>query len=133
MKKEKKYIDFSWKFFPDKGNRKTPDCRNYDCDDMYQLLIWRNLVRLFFLNWRNVWYTYKYLLKYFPFLGMAVWAVSGSWIAGLATLTIYIPLRIIIDKKISFLDQIQILTPGLIDPQLTPVFGNLLPFSNEGY
>jgi len=131
MKKVKKYIDFSWKFFPDKENRPIPDCRNYDCDDMYQLLIWRNLVRLFFLNWRNVWYTYKYLLKYFPFLGLAVWAISGSWIAGLATLTIYIPLRIIIDKKISTLDQLQFLMPAFVDSQLTPVFGNLLPFEMD--
>ena len=128
MKKEKKYIDFRWKFFPDKENRKTPDCRKYDCDDPYQLLKWRNNVRLFFLNWRYVWYTYKYLLKYFPLIGLVVWDLSGSWIAGLATLTIYIPLRIIIDKKISTLDQLQFLMPGLIDPQLTPLFGNLLPF-----
>jgi hypothetical protein len=131
MKKEKKYIDFSWKFFPDKENRPIPDSRKIDSDDMFQLLKWRNDLRLFFLNWRYVWYTYKYLLKYYPILSVVVWAISGSWIAGLAVLSIYIPLRIIIDKKISTLDQLQFLMPGLIDPQLTPVFGNLLPFTNE--
>lgn len=130
MKKEK-YINFSWKFLPGIENRQIPDSRKIDCNDMFQLLKWRNDVRLFCLNWRNVLYTYKYLLKYFPFLGLIIWAVSGSWIAGLTALTVYIPLRIIIDKKIYFLDQIQSMIPGLIDPQLTPVFGNLSNFLVE--
>jgi hypothetical protein len=129
--RNKKYIDFTWKFHPDKENRKTPDSRKIDNDDLYQLLKWRNDVRLFVLNWRNVWYTYKYLLKYFPLIGLLVWTISGSWIAGLATLTIYIPLRIIVDKKISFLDQLQILMPAFIDRKLTPVFGKLLPFTYD--
>jgi hypothetical protein len=46
-------------------------------------------------------------------------------------LACYIPLRIFIDKKISFLNQLEILMPGLIDPQLTPLFGNLIPFAYD--
>jgi hypothetical protein len=130
MRKEK-YIDFSWKFFPDKENRETPDSRKIDDNDLFQLLKWRNDVRLFILNWRNVWYTYRYLLNYYPFLALLVWLVSGSWIAGIAALSVYIPLRIIIDRKISFLDQLQILMPAFIDQKLIPVFGKLLPFTSE--
>ena len=128
---KKKYIDFNWKFLPNLENRKTPDSRKIDCDDPLQLLKWRNDVRLFFLNWRNVWYTFKYLLKYFPLLGLLIWVLSGSWITGLAALACYIPLRIFIDKKISFLNQLEILMPGLIDQQLTPLFGNLIPFAYD--
>jgi hypothetical protein len=129
--KKEKYIDFSWKFVPDKENRKTPDCRKYNCDDPFQLLRWRNDVRLFFLNWRNVWFTYKYLLNYFPFLGLLIWLLSGSLISVLATITIFIPLRIVIYKKISTLDKLEILMPLFIDSQLTPVFGSLLPFTKS--
>ena len=128
---KEKIIYFNWKFVPGRENRKTPDCRKIDCDNQFQLLKWRQDVRLYFLNWRNVWYTYRYLLKYFPFLGLLVWALSGSLMTGLAIAAFYVPVRVFIYRKISTLDQLEILMPGLIDPQLIPVFGNLPGFNEE--
>ena len=130
MKKDK-IILFKWKFLPDKENRKCPDSRKIDNDNPYQLLRWRQELRLWFHNWRNVWYTYRYLLNFYPFIGLAVWVISGSWIAGLTTLSLYIPMYLFIRKKINFLDQLEILMPVVIDRILTPVFGNL-PRFDEG-
>jgi hypothetical protein len=129
--RNKKYIDFTWKFHPDKENRKTPDSRKFDNNDLFQLLKWRNDVRLFILNWRNVWYTYSYLLNYYPFLGLLVWVLTGSWIAGASVLSLYVPIRIYLWKKISFLDNLVQLMPVFIDRKLTPVFGKLLPFTSD--
>jgi hypothetical protein len=128
MKKEK-IILFKWKFLPGRESRKCPDSRKIDYDDPYQLLKWRQDVRLWVHNWRNVWYTYSYLLNYYPYFGLAVWLISGSWIAGLATLALYIPMYLFIRKKISFLDQLEIVMPAMIDPLLTPLFGSLPKFS----
>jgi hypothetical protein len=128
MSKEKVII-FNWKFFPGKEHRKTPDSRDYDCDNLFQLLEWRQELRLWFLNWRNVWYTYRYLLNFYPYLGLVVLLITSSWAGGLATLLLYVPMRLYLDKKISFLDQLEILMPVFIDRKLTPVFGNLPEFN----
>ena len=128
MSKEKVII-FNWKFLPSKEHRKTPDSRDYDCDNLFQLLEWRQELRLWFLNWRNVWYTYRYLLNFYPYLGLVVLLFTGSWVVGLATLILYVPMRLYLDKKISFLDQLEILMPVFIDRKLTPVFGNLPEFN----
>ena len=128
MSKEKVII-FNWKFLPGKEHRKTPDSRDYDCDNLFQLLEWRQELRLWFLNWRNVWYTYRYLLNFYPYLGLVVLLFTGSWVVGLATLILYVPMRLYLDKKISFLDQLEILMPVFIDRKLTPVFGNLPEFN----
>jgi hypothetical protein len=131
MGKEKKYIDFNWKFFPDRDNRKTPDSRDYDCEDPFQLLRWRNDVRLFVINWRNVWYTYRYLLNFWPFLGLLAWVLTGSCIAGASIIALYVPIRIFLWKKISFLDNLVQVMPAFIDRKLIPVFGKLLPFTSD--
>jgi hypothetical protein len=124
-----KSIYFNWKFLPNKEHRKTPDSRDYDCDNLFQLLEWRQELRLWFLNWRNVWYTYRYLLNFYPYLGLVVLLLTGSWTWGLSTLLMYVPMRLYLDKKISFLDQLEILMPGIIDSKLIPVFGNLPEFN----
>jgi hypothetical protein len=128
MAKDKSIL-FNWKFLPGKEHRKTPDSRDYDCDNLFQLLEWRQELRLWFLNWRNVWYTYRYLLNFYPYLGLLVLLITSSWVVGLATLLMYVPMRLYLDKKISFLDQLEILMPVFIDRKLTPVFGNLPEFN----
>ena len=127
--KKAKIILFKWKLLPDRENRKCPDSRTIDNDDLYQLLRWRQELRLWFRNWRDVWYTYRYLLTFYRWLALLVWVLSGSWIAGLATIALYIPMYLFIRKKISFLDQLEMVMPMMIDPLLTPVFGSLPKFS----
>jgi len=130
MKKEK-IILFKWKLLPDRANRKCPDSSKIDNDDLYQLLKWRQELRLWFHNWRDVWYTYRFMLNFYPLLGLLAWILSGSLIAGLAVLSIYIPLYLFVRKKISFLDQLEILMPVFIDRRLSPVFGSLPGFSED--
>jgi len=62
---------------------------------------------------------------------LLAWILSGSLIAGLAVLSIYIPLYLFVRKKISFLDQLEILMPVFIDRRLSPVFGSLPGFSED--
>jgi hypothetical protein len=126
---KQKIIGFTWKFLPGREHRKTPDSRDYDCDNLFQLLEWRQELRLWFLNWRNVWYTYRYLLNFYPYLGLLVLLITSSWAWGGATLVLYVPMRLYLDKKISFLDQLEILMPVFIDRKLIPVFGNLPKFN----
>jgi hypothetical protein len=131
MEKVRRYY-FRLKFWPDKEHRKTLSdaCLLEDEPNIYELLKYRNGMRLYYLNWFDVWETYSWLTTYFPpVIIPLVWIISGSWIAGVSLIVLWFwSKRFIVGKYRYALWGIKILIPGLFDRQLTEKFGPLPPF-----
>lgn len=127
----KTIIYFKWKFLPDWEHRKIPNFEEEDSDNLYKLYAWRQELRLYYLSWRNVWYTYKYLLRFIPLVGLIVFGLSGSYIAAGIVVFSTLPLLIFINRKIESQNQMRFFIPGIVDAHLTPIFGSLPPFAEE--
>ena len=134
MEKVKRYY-FRLKFWPDKEHRKIPSdaCLLQDEPNIYEMLKYRNEVRLWYLNWFDVWETYSWLTTYYvPLLIPAIWIITGNWILGVSLIILYVYCkRFIIGKYKNMLWGMKFLVPGFIDPKLEPHFGPQLPFVSE--
>ena len=134
MEKRKIYY-FKFKLWPDREHRKMPsDARLLeDESNMYELLKYRNEVRLWYLNWFDVWETYSWLTSCHVLLAVPViWVITGNWIPAVSLIFLWVFVkRFIVGKHKNMLWGIKILVPGFIDPVLEKHFGPLLPFISE--
>lgn len=132
----KKYIiTFNLKFWPDNKFRKLPSDEFLLADEpnIFEMLKYRNEVRLYYLNWSDVWDTYSYITTwYIPLFILLFGILTLSWIGTvLLILLLFGTKHYIIGKNRNNLRLLRILIPGLFDEQLSTYFGPLLPFSHE--
>lgn len=126
-------IYFSPKFWPDRQSRKCPNDSKLLVDEPnpFDVLEYRQAVRLWYRNWVPVWRTYSYYTNFgvlvVPLAGLLTWnifvflALALAWVAA----------KRYIGKKLWDFMCIKYLITGLMDKELIPVFGNLQAFDEE--
>ena len=126
---------FRLKFWPNREHRKIPsdECFLEKEPNIYEMLKYRNEVRLWYLNWFDVWETYSYITHYhIPLLIIFVWIMSGNWILGsLLTIVCAYCRYFIIYKHKDMRLGVKLLVPAIVDPKIEPHFGQQLPFVSE--
>ena len=132
MENENDYT-FELKFWPDEENRECPsdECLLVDEPAMIDILRYRQQMRLYYLNWFDVWETYSYMNRFTILLAPLVFLLTWKWYAPIIVILLWIVFCRIIGRKTHRLWSIKILIPGLFDPDLTEHFGNLLPFTEK--
>jgi hypothetical protein len=132
---EKKKNYFSLKFWPDREHRRWPSDENLDFDnpDLFEMLKYRNEMRLFYINWYDVWETYNYIhIRFVPFLMPCIWLITGKWTIALPMGFLWIFFKgYVIDRHRNWLAGVKLLVPMLVDKMILEHYGPQLPFDSE--
>jgi hypothetical protein len=126
---------FRLKFWPDRENRKFPSEERLleDEHNVYEMMMYRNEFRLYYLNWVDVWETYSYITRYYvPPAILVTWLATGNWILGVSMFILWAWSKyFIVEKKKDNLMKLGVLVPGLFDCQIIKIYGPQLPFRKK--
>ena len=124
---------FELKFWPDRENRRCPsdECLLADEPSMFDILHFRQQVRLYYLNWNDVWETYSYMNRYTIFLVPIAFLLTWKWCAPIIVILLWVVFCRIIGRGTREMWALRALIPGLFDKDLAAHFGNLLPFDEK--
>lgn len=116
------------KFWPDKEHKNVPLDEHVDYNNPYKVLEHRQKIKLFYLNWVEVWRTYVYFSKWAIGLVPLVFLLTNSlWATGIVFL-VWIICRIYFIRKLRSLIRFKFLASGIIDPYIVPYLGPVEPF-----
>ncbi|HPQ35174.1 MAG TPA: hypothetical protein PK563_11815 [Tenuifilaceae bacterium] len=116
------------KFWPDKENRRVPLDKDVDYENPYEVLKHRQKVRLFYLNWVQVWRTYVYYSKWAIGIVPLVFLLTKSFWAAAIALAAWIVCRFYFLNKLKSITKFKILAMGILDRFIIPHLGYIEPF-----